>query len=476
MKGKIRGQKYGSIAIVGCGAAGIALMTHMSRLGWGETSRVLLIDPRPPGSGVAFDRDEEYLLCNTSVGVNSVFPDDPEHHLRWLQSDLIHGTRWGIDKTVITAHSYVPRGLFLAYLSEQFSRAIDDCTTRGIFIDYVPDKVVRVTANSDGAVVTIAIGDRFPVNRAFVCTGLQVSDDTISRCRNSGGIIWPVYQTHQNLDRLSQARRVLILGMRQSAIDSAQLVREYNPCAEIVMVSRTARFPAVRSEMVERPSAILTSATILQSSWRDRAGSVQRWHRLIREDMHRQDGHGDLFPMRHADPIHQLAADLEHSVWGNPAWQRIDRHAVTVANEVWPALSQGQRMSLQRSFSRHVRRYVSAVPDIIARRLLADNADGRLTCARAVAEPKFRDRGVSIDSDLSSINADVAIDATGLTAVTEDSRALTPVAIGHLGSRVIHHLGPANVNALAIPNYFNATARQAAALASSIINQATTYD
>ena len=463
----------GSIAIVGCGAAGIALMTHLSHLGWGETSRVLLIDPRHPGSGVAFDRDEEYLLCNTSVGVNSIFPDDPEHHLRWLRSDLIHGTRWGIDKTVVTAHSYVPRGLFLAYLSAQFNLAMDDCAARGIFIDYLPDKVVRVTPNGDAAMVVTAVGERFPVDRVFVCTGLQVSDDTIHRCRNSGGIVWPAYQTQQNLDRLSLARRVLILGMRQSAIDAAQLVREYNPCAEIVMVSRTARFPAVRSEMVERPSAILTSETISRSSSRDRPGSVQRWRRLIREDMRRQDGHGGLFPLRQADPIQQFAVDLEHSMWGNRAWQRIDRHAVTVANEVWPALSRDQRTSLRRWFNRHAQRYVSAVPDIIARRLLADNADGTLTCARALAEPRLRGSGVSIESDLGSIDADVAIDATGMTAVTDDSRALTPAAAGHPGSHVIHHLGPANVSELAIPNYFNATARQAATLASSITRQAT---
>lgn len=461
----------GSIAIVGCGAAGIALMTHLSHLGWGETSSVLLIDPRTPGSGVAFDRDEEYLLCNTSVGVNSIFPDDPEHHLRWLRSDFTHGTRWGIDRAAITAHSYVPRGLFLAYLSAQFGKAVDDCLARGIFVDYLPDKVVRVTPNGDGAVVTTEVGDCFPVDRAFVCTGLQVSDDTSSRCRDSGGTMWPAYQTHQNLDRLFQARRILILGMGQSAIDSAQLVREYNPCAEIVMVSRTARFPGVRSEMVERPSAILTGPTILRSSSRDRPGSVQRWRRLIREDMHRQGGHGSLFPVRQADPVHQLAADLEHSVWGNRAWQRIDRHAVSVANEVCPALSQDQRVALQLWFKRHAKRYVSAVPDIIARRLLADNAHGQLTCARAIAQPRFPGRGVSIDSDLGSIDADVAIDATGMSAVTDASRALTPAAIGE--SRVVHHLGPANVNALVIPNYFNATARQAATLASSIIKQAT---
>lgn len=462
-----------SIAIVGCGAAGVALMANMARLGWGSTGRVLLIDPRLPGSGIAFDHDEEYLLCNTSVGVNSIFPDDPEHHLRWLRSDLVHGTRWGIDRSAVTSDSYVPRGLFLAYLSAQFRRAMDDCAARGIPVDYLPDSAVRITPEDDRVVVATDAGDRFPVDRAVVCTGLQTSDETARRCLGSAGELWPAYQTSRNLDRLARARRIAVLGMGQSAIDSARLVREHNTDGEIVMMSRSARFPAVRSEMVERPSEILTAAAVLDPSARELPGDVRRWRRLLREDLYHQGEASNLFPPRHSDPIRQLRADLEHTLTGSRAWQRIDRNAVTVANTVWPAVPTHRRIPLQRWYTRHARRYVSAVPEAVAREVLTATAQGRLRCARALGEPEFGARGVSIDSDVGPILADVAIDATGLTANSRHSRTLTPTATRLGNAPAIHYLGPASGAALAIPNYFNAAARQAVALASSLTAQVT---
>ncbi|QLY28082.1 FAD/NAD(P)-binding protein [Nocardia huaxiensis] len=462
-----------SIAIVGCGAAGVALLANMSRLGWGNTGRILLIDPRLPGSGIAFDHDEEYLLCNTSVGVNSIFPDDPDHHLRWLRSDLVHAPRWGTDRAAVTADSYVPRGLFLAYLSAQFRRALDDCAARGILVDHLPDSALRITREGGRVVVATDAGDRFPVDRAVVCTGLRTSDQTTRRCLASAGMMWPAYQTSRNLERLGKASRIAVLGMGQSAIDSARLVREHNSDGEIVMLSRSARFPAVRSEMVERPSESLTAAAVLEPSARDRPGSVQRWRRLLRAELYRQDGAAPLFPARQTDPIRQLAVDLEHSRSGSRAWQRIDRHAVTVANSVWSAVPQPQREPLRRWYIQHVRRYVSAVPETVAQELLAAAAQGELRCARTLGEPEFGARGVSIDSDVGAIVADVAIDATGLTAVDRISRTLTPAAVRPGDESAIHYLGPASGDALAIPNYFNAAARQAVALASSLTAQVT---
>lgn len=102
----------GSLAIVGCGAAGTALVVHLAHREWEGIDRVLIIDPRLPASGTAFDRDEKYLLCNTSVGVNSVNPYDPGHFLDWLRRNPTCTTRWGVASAQITEHSYLPRGLF----------------------------------------------------------------------------------------------------------------------------------------------------------------------------------------------------------------------------------------------------------------------------------------------------------------------------------------------------------------------------
>lgn len=43
----------GSIAIVGCGAAGTALIVHLAEQQWEGIDRILIIDPRLPASGIA---------------------------------------------------------------------------------------------------------------------------------------------------------------------------------------------------------------------------------------------------------------------------------------------------------------------------------------------------------------------------------------------------------------------------------------
>ncbi len=121
----------GSIAIVGCGAAGTALIVQLAERQWEGIDRVLIIDPRLPASGIAFDRDEEYLLCNTSVGVNSLIPREPDHLRKWLMRNPVCTARWGVPSTGITEHSYLPRGLFLAFLAEHFRSALAHAQSRG---------------------------------------------------------------------------------------------------------------------------------------------------------------------------------------------------------------------------------------------------------------------------------------------------------------------------------------------------------
>lgn len=454
----------------------MALMAQLARHHWNGIDRILLIDPRLPAAGVAFDRDEEYLLCNTSVAVNSIFPgEDPSDFLSWLRHDIAHTLRWGIDRGRVTEHSYVPRGLFHAYLATHFQMAVEDCAARGIFVDHIPDVATAVEQTPTGAVIRTATGDRFPVQRVVISTGLQRSQATTRRCMASDGLMWSAYDTHRNVDRLSRARRVLVLGMRQSAIDAVQMVHEYNPDAEVVMVSRSAQLPAVRSEMVEHHSSILTAASVRATSLPHLPGSVQRWQSLLRQELRLHREGGKLMPEAKRGTIRQLAADLEHTRHGNRAWQRIDRHAVTVANMVWGDLPETTKLSLRVWFDADVQRFVSAIPDRVAERLLDAAHSGSLVCTQVAGAPEFANDHVDVVTVDGAVRSDVAIDATGMTAYPLPiGPAETANAAGIGGPRFVrsvHRLGPSNVDAVAIPNYFNATARQAAELASALTQQ-----
>lgn len=457
----------GSIAIVGCGAAGTALIVHLAERQWEGIDRILIIDPRLPASGIAFDRDEEYLLCNTSVGVNSLIPREPDHLRKWLMRNPVCTARWGVPSTDITEHSYLPRGLFLAYLAEHFRSALAHAQSRGVYVDHVPASARAIESTISGVDVVTDRGETYPVDEAVICTGLHPSAQTLRRQKMAHGRLWGAYETPRHVAELDRAKRVLVLGMRQSAIDAAQMVHEFNPDAEVTMASRTGRLPAVRTEMKESHSTVITTATVIDRLGPGLPGGVMRWRHLLKEQLRLHDPLGSLFPTRGTTASEQLRNDLDHARSTRPAWQRIDRNAVTVANAAWPHTPPEQRRELAIWFNRFILRYVSAIPDSVADRLIASEEQQRLSYVRAGDALTFDHSSVRLASENGPLTFDVAIDATGLSAEpgnirSSESRPPDPR---------IHRIGPAAVGQLAIPNYFNASARQAASLADDLTRQ-----
>lgn len=249
--------------------------------------------------------------------------------------------------------------------------------------------------------------------------------------------------------------------MHQSAIDMAQLVQEANPDAEIVMASRSGRLPGVRTEMIEQPSEYVTPRAILGAHGPGAAGTPTRWTATLAHALRYEGGDGtgcSAIPPTKTNPIAQLQADLAHTRDGWRAWERIDRNAVTVANAVWPTLDRAHRQMFRRWFAELAQRYVSSIPDIIADRLLASYDSGQLRCARILDDPCFSSTFVDAYTDLGAVRCDIAIDATGKE----------PEKIAEPDSDRIFALGPADNGNLAIPNYFNATARRAEKLARTL--------
>lgn len=198
----------------------------------------------------------------------------------------------------------------------------------------------------------------------------------------SNRLLWGAYDTPRHVAELERARRVLVLGMRQSAIDAAQMVHEFNPDAEVVMASRTGKLPAVRTEMRESASTVITPAAVIGVPGHGAPEGVARWRHLIMEELRQHEPVGTLFPGRRATASEQLRSDLEHARSATHAWQRIDRNAVTVANTLWPRTPLERRRELTTWFNRFALRYVSEIPASVADRLIESEQQQRLEYVR----------------------------------------------------------------------------------------------
>jgi uncharacterized NAD(P)/FAD-binding protein YdhS len=97
------------VAVIGAGLAGTASALHLRRAG---VAKVSLIDRGiAPGRGVAYGTRRPEHLLNVPARRMAVFPDDPDHFVRWLEP---HG---------LGPEDYAERRQFGAYLIELLGQA-----------------------------------------------------------------------------------------------------------------------------------------------------------------------------------------------------------------------------------------------------------------------------------------------------------------------------------------------------------------
>lgn len=73
--------------IVGGGASGVLVAIHMARNG-SEAQLVHIAEPREIlGQGLAYSTNDEAHLLNVPAGRMSIFPEDPEHFVKWTGKD-----------------------------------------------------------------------------------------------------------------------------------------------------------------------------------------------------------------------------------------------------------------------------------------------------------------------------------------------------------------------------------------------------
>ncbi|WP_158895832.1 FAD/NAD(P)-binding protein [Amycolatopsis anabasis] len=474
------------LAIVGAGAAGTALFIHLVSGAEIRIRRVTFIEPGPLAHGLAFDRTEPYLLCNTSLAVNSLFPDRPRHFEAWLRANGPACARWRIRPRTLTGDTFVPRGLFRHYLAEQLSTALRVATAQGIEVDHVRGRASEIISCGPGLVVRTNCGTTVKAEYVVLSTGLTAPGTAASALAASAGLLRPVASLREDDDFLPERPVVAIVGARQSALDAALVVAHARPEAHLVLMSRSARFPSVRTEMTEHPGQYFTTTALAAGLDLPPADVVDHWRRLLRAEAV-ANGHDPAVWERPRSGLPGLAEDLARTRAGERAFERMDRNAITVANEVWPFLHERQRAAVRSAFGGLLRRHVSAIPAVSAERLLRLHQQRRLRMTRGPRCWRVAGRRLEFTDFRGRVfTADRAVDATGFSIANSPRlprwlgrqlsgahRFVEPgtchIPVGRGGG--IFLLGPPLGDARAVTNYFNATARQAMSVTSFLAGE-----
>jgi uncharacterized NAD(P)/FAD-binding protein YdhS len=156
-----------SIGIIGAGFTGALLALHLLRR-CDDQDRIFLIEKgRRFGSGLAYATGNAHHLLNVRAGNMSAFSDEPDHFVDWLRR-LPDQTM--IDDVPPGPASFVPRGLFGAYVQQSLAEAIWR-GQRGDRLTIVNDEAVGVERQFGGVAVKLAVGRKLVVDTAVLAVG-----------------------------------------------------------------------------------------------------------------------------------------------------------------------------------------------------------------------------------------------------------------------------------------------------------------
>ena len=105
-----------NVLIVGGGFSGTMVATHLLRRHEGLSVGILERSSQP-GRGLAYSSPHRFHLLNVPAGKMSALPGDPEHFLRWAQSNY---------DASVQPRSFLPRSLYGSYVGSLLEEAIAD--------------------------------------------------------------------------------------------------------------------------------------------------------------------------------------------------------------------------------------------------------------------------------------------------------------------------------------------------------------
>jgi len=232
------------IAIIGGGAAGASLFGELLRRG----SRVHWITGDRPvaGRGVAYAAGSDRHLLNVRAHAMGLFADSDGEFLQFAAQQVDD----------VSAHDFLPRGLFGDFIEAQVRTCADQALQQGRHFQIHGEDAVQVEPLCDGGyAVRLASGVLIKADAVVLALGTLAPRPlkAVSReALQSGTYVLDPWR----IARQEPApRRVLVIGTGLTAVDTLLSAAERWPAAELVALSRHGQFPFEHTVMPSPPYA-----------------------------------------------------------------------------------------------------------------------------------------------------------------------------------------------------------------------------
>jgi len=384
-----------TVAVVGGGASGTLAAAHLAEAAAraGAAVDIVLIDPRPLGTGLAYGTTDPRHRLNVPAKGMSAWPDDPNHFVRWLRRHVAGD---------FPAAGFAPRLHYAQYLAGVLEAAAS--RTPGVTIRPVPHRVTDLGPIGRRLRVSLDDGTHRAADAIVLATGYGAPSDSWAPAalRRAPQFVADPWQVVPPVTK--RGDEIVLVGAGLTAVDMAQAWCRDG--VRVHVVSRHGQLPLAHADEPQPPITALT--TPLPATLKD----VRR----------------EVFAAV------RTAGD----------WRRVIDGLRPITAELWQALSDAERTAFLAGPVRRWDRVRHRIDPAVGSWLEQRRADGSLRVHAGhvvAAEPRGRTVRVTLTGG-TVIDAAAVLNCTG--AGTDPRRSSDPLPMNLL-ARGLARPGPCSV-------------------------------
>ena len=393
---------FDNLAIVGGGAAGLAVFTQMierAKQGFSIHSITIIEKNNWIGPGLAYSEACKGAILNMPADTMGLNTNNPLHFSEWIAA-----TYPGITKAV-----FPPRRQYGDYLSQVMKNAVKEAEQLGLVLRVINDEALDIHQIDQGFELLLA--DRAKLRAHNVV--LAIGNFPGAKHRELTGVPgylqspWP----NSRLNDIPPGASVCILGSRLTAVDTAIFLAENGHLGSIYMVSRHARLPKVQARNVP-----CVRRYVLQSLARDveesADGALFKVAQGIKSEIERTMTVDWNLVTAGDKPLPELTSDIANAENGATPWQAALKSTASLLERYWNCFSLEDKKTFTNYFLSDWAIYKAPMPLENAKKVLALMESGQL---QVLQGERIRWNGskfvISIEG--TEIQSEFLIEATG---------------------------------------------------------------
>ncbi|MCM6773897.1 FAD/NAD(P)-binding protein [Nocardia sp. CDC159] len=406
------------LAIVGAGAATVALLDRLSRGPDPVPGRITVFDPAPQlWRGRPYQHDLDSVRVNILPEHMSVRAGEPRDFSTWLAGrGFDHDGRDFTD-----VDRFPPRHVYGQYLCDRAEGAVARLRERGCRVEIVPRRVVSALPCGGGIRLSTVSGSRYRTDRLVLGVGAATPDDHFGLTGHPGFHADP-YPLRETVAGLDPDAGVAVLGTGLAAVDVAVTLLGGGHRGPIVLASRSGSLPMVRQRPADLALSACTPHTLAAITAGGRRLGLDDVAYLLADDIVAAGGDPsavltELVAVECEDPTARLRRHLAMIDDPDPAIRLAQKAVPLSGPDLWVRLQPRAQALVRSRYYRAVQSLCCPMPPGNARVIAAGIEQNRLAVQRGLwnVEP-VAGGGFDIFTTDGVFRADTVLNATGAAA------------------------------------------------------------